>query len=230
MKRSQDTLSVRQRRLQLKPGRAASILIQLFAVLGIGWWLVVPAHAQDLPLPVSEYPPQTELTYFPAWTNQQFDCNFGGFCDAGIYQPSLHLLTQDALHRTGGWAIWGEWHDDRMGFELYSSVYSDQVAPDSVPWNRYAAADEQMVLLNFQQAKAARSVPSLLPAGVPGGAFVASLDGPYFHAVFLTVWWGASHEIEAAVLYPMKRRSEARRYLIQQVRTAVQVATGALDG
>src|SRR5690348_16227934 len=103
------------------PRDAACVLLGFLATLGVGWLLVMPARAQDLPLPSAEYPPHTKLTYYPDWTNQQFDCNFGGFYDAGFYQPSFHLLTEEALHRTGGWALWGEWQGDRMGFELYSS-------------------------------------------------------------------------------------------------------------
>jgi hypothetical protein len=110
-----------------------------------------------------------------------------------------------------------------MGFELYSSIYSDQVVPNSMAWNQYAAADEQTALLGFQRGTTVRRLPSVLPAGVPGGGFAIALNRPGWHIFFLTVWWGASHEVEAAVLYPVKRRAEAWHYLIEQVRTSAQV-------
>lgn len=205
------------------PSSAARIVAWLFVVLGVAGWLATPAHATTLPLSPSDYPPHTQLTYFPTWTNEQFDCNFGWFCEINL--PFLHLSTEDELHRVAGWAVWGEWRNDRMGFELYSSVYSDQPAPDGIAWNRHAATDER-VALGLQQARAAKTVASVLPPGVQGEVFAASLNRPYWHVLFLTAWWGPTHEIEAAVLYPLKKKHEAWRYLTEQVRAALQVADG----
>lgn len=206
----------------LRPVFAGAILV--LTLVGLACWPVTPAHAQVLPLPAGAYPSHTRLTYYPDWTNRQFDCNFGWFCDGVNDRPFLHLLTQDALHRMSGWAVWGEWQGDRMGFELYSSVYSDQQAPDSVPWNRHASADEQLALLGLRQARAARTTPMLLPDGVQGGTFAASVDRPGWHVLFLTVWWGPEHEVEAAALYPPREKGRARRYLAEQVREAVRAS------
>src|SRR5438552_1856374 len=120
--------------------RLARILLPPVAALAMAYNLVSPVAAANLPVPAADYPRHTRLTYYPTWTNRQFDCNFGWYCDPGDFRPYLHIATEDQLQRMGGWAIWGEWRGDRMGFELYSSVYSDQPSPDDVAWNEHAAA------------------------------------------------------------------------------------------
>jgi hypothetical protein len=199
-------------------------ILPLLAAVGIGWLPATAVHGQGLPLTAAEYPAHTHLTYYPTWTNQQFDCNFGMVCDSGTPEPYLHFFSEDQLHRTGGWAIWGEWQDDRMGFELYSSVYAGGTAAGSMPWNQNAATDEQTMLVRAQLARPAKTIPSVLPDGVQGGAFAYYLSRPYWHVLFLTAWWGTDHEVEAAALYPTRLKSEARRYLIEQVRTAIRVS------
>jgi hypothetical protein len=186
----------------------------------------MPVRAESSPIPAGAYPPHTRITYFPAWTNRQFDCNFGWVCEGTSPQPYLHILTEDQLHRTGGWATWGEWHDDEMGFEVYLSTYQDGIAQDGMPhpamtWNQAAAIDEQTMLVRGQKARPATAVPSLLPQGESGGSFAYHVDEPYWHVLFLTVWWGADHEIEAATTFPLKKKSLARRDLIKQIRAAI---------
>jgi hypothetical protein len=180
------------------------------------------------PLPAGVYPPHTKITYHPTWSNHDFDCNFGWYCDHEPPMPFVHILTEDQLHRTGGWATWGEWHGDELGFELYLSTYADGIAGGSmphpgVPWNQAAALDEQTMLVRVQKARAA-AVPAMLPDGVTGEAFAYYLALPYGHVLFLTAWWGATHEVEAAVLFPLSEKAEARRYLIKQVYLTVQLA------
>jgi hypothetical protein len=215
----------------MKGIHAVLTIVSLAAVLPISRADVAGTHAADtsrnaavFPLPAAAYPPRTHITYYAEWTNQQFDCNFGWFCDSDSPQPFVHIMTEDQLHRADGWAVWGDWHGDRMGFELYPSVYVDGTAPTGTSWNQAAATDERTMLVRVLQARAARTTPSVLPDGVTGGAFAYYLDRPYWHVLFITAWWGATHEIEAAVLYPLKQRWEARRYLIEQVRLAAQAA------
>jgi hypothetical protein len=197
------------------------------ALLGLCACLVTPVHAAVSPIPASAYPPHTRITYFPNWTNGEFDCNFGWVCSSGSPQPYMHMSTEDQLHRTSGWATWGEWHGDTLGFELYASVYDPGIGHDGLTWNQIAASDENAMLVRGQGARS-ETVPSLLPDGVQGGAFAYSMNRPYWHVLFLTVWWGGNSEIEAAAVYPLKKKSEAHRYLIKQVRAAVRVAqTGA---
>lgn len=204
--------------------QARSLLGRIVAIAGACAFLAIPAGAAEYPLPTDAYPPHTRITYFPQWTNGQFDCNFGWTCEGSSQEPMLHMMTQDQLHRTNGWALWGEWHGDSMGFELYSSEYEETPAPDPGTWGGYAAGDEERTLARVQKARAAKTIPSVLPPGARGGAFAYYLDRPYWHAFFLTAWWGSSHEVEAAVLYPKKKKWVARRYLIKQVRAAVKVA------
>jgi hypothetical protein len=180
------------------------------------------------PLPDDAYPPHTKLTYYPRWSNHDFDCTFGWYCDGASPLPFVHILTEDQLHRTGGWALWGEWHGDALGFELYPSTYADGIAQDGMAhpimtWNQAAATDEQTILVRVQGAQAVTPVPQVLPAGVAGGAFAYDLTMPYGHILFLTAWCGRTQEVEAAVLYPMNKQAEARHYLSRQVRSAIRL-------
>lgn len=181
------------------------------------------SHPAIIPvLSPSDYPAGTQLQYFPQWTNEQFDCNFGWFCEYGT--PFTHLKREDALHRASGWALWGEWHNDAMGFELYSSTYSADAAPAGSTWNQQAAADEQQAL-RLQGAHLVTVSPAVLSSGVAGGTFAMHLTRIGLHMLFITAWWGTSHEVEGAALYPARRSAEARRYLITQVRAAIQLAS-----
>ena len=188
----------------------------------------VTASAQTLPIPRSDYPPSTQIKYFPDWTNRQFDCNFGWNCDAGT--PFLHTRTEDALHRQGGWALWGEWHGDAMGFELYSSRYDPAATPDGTSWSEYAARDEHHALEAPDWGEEARTIPAVLPCGTAGKTFAVWVDQGFWHDLFITVSWGGTREIEAATVFPPKRKWEARRYLIAQVRAAVLQAVGSPAG
>jgi hypothetical protein len=199
-------------------------LLTLPAILSVVWPPDTRVRADSSPIPVTAYPPHTRITYFPDWTNRQFDCNFGWVCEGSSPQPYLHIMTEDQLHRTGGWATWGEWHDDDMGFELYSSIYDSGLAPDAVQWNQAAATDESTMLVRGQDATAVVAVPSLVPQGETGRSFAYHFDRPYWHALFLTVWWGGDHEIEAVTTFPLKKKSVARRYLIKQIHAAIRAA------
>jgi hypothetical protein len=204
---------------RLKRGARLGVVTGLAAVLAAG---AVPASAATPPVPSSDYPPTTHLRYFPDWTNRQFDCNFGWECDAGV--PFLHTRTEDQLHRVGGWAMWGEWHGDVMGFELYSSTYDPGAAAESTPWSEYAAEDEHGTLMALNQGLEAITVPAVLPCNTPGRTFAVWVNNGAWHVLFITVAWGGTKEIESAALYPLKRKWEARRYLIKQVRAAVLAA------
>jgi hypothetical protein len=177
------------------------------------------ASAADLPIPRTDYPPTTHFRYFPDWSNRQFDCNFGWNCDSG--EPFLHTRTEDQLHRQSGWAIWGEWHGDKMGFELYSSIYAPTTTPNSTAWSDTAAQDEHGALDALNDGTEAKTIPAVLPCDTPGQTFAVWVDKAYWHVLFITVSWGGTREIEAATVYPRKRKWEARNYLITQVRAAV---------
>lgn len=202
--------------------RAAAAALTALAILA---GQTLPAGADAPPIPQSDYPPSTRVEYFPNWTNKQFDCNFGWNCESET--PFLHAWTEDAMHRRSGWAMWGHWHDDVMGFELYSSVYTPGPSTDTVSWNHFAARDELVALKALNKAKDAKTIPAMLPCGVNGKTFAEYVDKRGWHVFFLTVWWGPYREIEAAALYPTKKKWEARAYLIQQVRLAVRAAMAA---
>lgn len=195
------------------------MMLQLLAGLLAASSLMAPPRSGPIPVPAGDYPRQTVLEYFPSMTNRQFDCVFGWDCDAHV--PYFHLSTEDQLHRVRGWGIWGHWHDDVMGFELYSSVYVQPTTRDAPSWNQVAAQDELVALGLWRHVTAARTIPMVLPDGVRGQAFARSINLPGWHVFLLTAWWGSDREVEGAVLYPPARKGEARRDLIRQVRIAV---------
>jgi len=198
------------------PGARLAYLLSLAVMLAA---CPGTATASAQPIPRADYPPSTRIQYFADWSNRQFDCNFGWNCDSGL--PFLHARTEDQLHRNGGWAMWGHWHNDTMGFELYSSVYDVGPAPDSHPWSEYAAGDERVALVALNGGIDAKTLPAVLPCGTPGSTFAVWVDKGTWHVLFITVTWAGTHEIEGAALYPRKRKWEARNYLIKQVRAAV---------
>jgi hypothetical protein len=112
-----------------------------------------------------------------------------------------------------------------MGFELYSSIYSPEQSPDGTSWNAYAANDEAVALKVWNRGTAAKTVPTVLPSDAHGNTFATYVNKGSWHVLFLTVSWGGTHEIEGAALFPMKRKYEARRFLIEQVRAAVMASS-----
>jgi hypothetical protein len=206
-----------------------ALLPLLGVVLNLSRLTAIPADAAVSPLPDGSYPTHTKVTYYASWSNHDFDCNFGWYCDQTTPMPFAHILTEDQLHRTGGWASWGEWKGDEVGFELYPSTYDDGIAQDGMPhpamsWNQAAAVDEQTMLVRVQTAHALTTAPVVLPDGVQGGSFAYTFSTPYGHLLFLTAWWGATHEVEAAALYPARLKWLARHYLTLQVRAAIEIA------
>lgn len=203
-----------------------------FAVAAFALFLAsvpsAPARADAPPVPASDYPSTTRIQYFPNWSNRQYDCNFGWNCETD--SPFLHVRREDDLHRVSGWAMWGHWHDDIMGFELYSSVYSPTLNSDGVPWNDVAERDEGVALTVWHHATAAKTLPDVLPPGVAGKTAASYVNEGAWHVLFLTVSWGGTHEVEGAALFPMKRKYQARRFLIRQVRAAVLASSDPAPG
>ncbi|HLJ67430.1 MAG TPA: hypothetical protein VKX16_08725 [Chloroflexota bacterium] len=188
----------------------------------------IGAQASSGPLPATLYPARTKITYFPTLSNAQVDCQWGFDCVGGsgpALDPLFHSLTQDELHRTGGWGQEGSVNarDRLLLFFLFVSQYDAGMGPDSVPWNVEAFRDLRLTTHEYGYLRLAPA-PHLLAGVGTGGVITRYLHTGVYDTLLLACWTG-SMDVEALALYDhgaSKERALALRDLVRQVRAALR--------
>jgi hypothetical protein len=214
--------------------QTSAIRTALVLMLVIGLWLLAPAgttRAAGAPVPSSLYPARAHTTYFPDISNGDVDCQWGFVCPAGEGFPSdplFHSLTQDELHRTGGWAETSvlNRHGRIMLFFLFASRYAPSLNPDGIQW--VVAAFDDLDLASRAYGFVDRSsVPQLL-ASMNSGEIMAKQQHTRQFDSYLLAFWTGSQDAEALAVYNHASSSErqtALRDLTAQVRVALHQLT-----
>lgn len=190
---------------------------------------IIPGHAvaSPSPLPANLYPARTSITSTMDLSNVEMDCTWGFVCPEGGPRPGtplFHFRTQDAMHRTMGWAQFGDTLSRKypMLFALYASRYGAG-SDNGMPWNVRAFADFRTALIVASYTDI-DPVPRLFPAGqigVSSEQVLRSKDGD----ILAMACWTGSIEVEGMVIYPHRSNAAATialRSLTNQIRLAVK--------
>lgn len=201
----------------------------LSMVVPFGSALPAYARVDSSSAPGRLYPAHTRLIDLPQVTNQQMDCKWGFSCEEGqpvTSAPIFHFQVQDALHRLGGWARFGNrtGFGPTMLFALFASRYNSG-NENGLPWNVSAFSDFRGALMSrgYGDLDLAH-IPRLVPPGTLGNASVQlahTADGD----ILAMACWTRSVEVEAIAIFvhgSMAQYRLAFRALTRQMRAALR--------
>jgi hypothetical protein len=154
------------------------------------------AFAADNPMPRSDYPPHSSVTYYADLSNGDYDCGIAIDCTTG--EPMLHMTLSDNLHRVKGWAVISNSRHQTIQFlDMFNQT--EDGSENGVPYNESFYKDCKNALHTWQghQMKA-----DLLPKGVKGYAFFVPAHDGAPNVMFLVAMWGTTSEAEIAGIFP----------------------------
>jgi hypothetical protein len=207
--------------------RTCSLALALLGTLVGGSALpVTPAHADTLKIPAALYPHGARITPLRAPSNRTVDCDWGFECDErGIRRQSLfHTLSQDQLHRVGGWMQFAyvENGGHPTTFALILSHYGPGVDLNGHQWSMRAYEDLWRAAwlggFRFQPAQSA------VLMGIPAGQIRSGVWSRAGVTSVLVAYWNGQDEIEASTTYDARQVRKGRlvrTLLTLQVREAV---------
>jgi hypothetical protein len=201
----------------------ARLLTATAAITASALFSIGSSQAASPQIPARDYPAGASISFRPTLSNHQMDCLWGFFCEGGV--PLFHLLSEDQLHRVGGWAQFAGLRQRgriAVAFQLFASQYQAGTDADGTPFSQ-EAFDDLIRVVHAHGYSVMANQPHLVPAAANGGS-IAEVQRWSSNELIVMACWSGTQDVEAIVAVDhgseSVRRNALRDLTLQVLRAA----------